>query len=205
VTRARSDFTPDYLPGATPLDPDEMAGLIPTYISTQGELNALEQENILRAERWLARRRTPTEVLSETFARRLHREMFGDVWRWAGEFRTSDKSIGVPWAQIPTALRNCLDNARYQLEHSVHEPDELAARLHHRLVEIHPFANGNGRHARYLADALLRALDRPAFSWGTRSDPRGIDRTGELRARYLDCLKRADRRDFAGLLAFVRD
>lgn len=197
-------FQPEYLPGATPLDPGEISGLIPTYISTQGELNALEQENILKAEKWLARSRRMEEVLTESFLRRLHVEMFGDVWRWAGQYRTTDKSIGLPWQQVPVAIRNFLDNVRHQVEHQVYPSDEIGARFHHRLVEIHPFANGNGRHSRYMTDALLRAIGVPRFSWGTRTDPRGIDRTGEVRERYIACLKQADARKIGPLLEFVR-
>lgn len=204
MSRSLAPFHPEYLVGATPLDPDEMSGLIPTYISTQGELNALEQENILRAERWLARRRKTQDVLSESFLRRLHVEMFGDVWRWAGQFRSTDKTIGVPWSQVPTAVRTLLDNALHQVENHVYPLDELGARFHHRLVEIHPFANGNGRHARYMTDALLRSVGHPAFTWGAKKNPHGIDRRGEVRDRYIACLKDADRRDIRPLLEFVR-
>lgn len=188
-------------PGATPLNRDEAAGLIPTYVSTQGELNAVEQENILKAEAWLARARKPQSVLCEKFFRDLHRKMFGDVWRWAGAFRKSEKSIGVPWAQVPTAVRSLLDNTRYQLENRVYEPDELAARLHHRAVEIHAFANGNGRHARYLSDAFLESLGQPPFSWGARME---LGQAGSARAAYVAALKEADGKKFAALMRFVR-
>jgi Fic-DOC domain mobile mystery protein B len=197
-------YQPEYLPGATPLDPNEVRGLIPTYISTQGELNALEQENILRAEAWLGRRRKLDDILNESFLIRLHTEMFGDVWRWAGKYRTTDKSIGVPWQQVPTAVHNLLENTRYQIENRVYPLDEIAARFHHRLVEIHPFANGNGRHARYATDALLTALSAPTFSWGRKRDPEGIDRRGVIRDVYIAALKEADAKRIAPLLAFVR-
>lgn len=197
-------FEPEYLPGATPLDPDEAADLIPTYISTQGELNSLEQENILKAEKWLARRRSMEEVLSEIFLRRLHVEMFGDVWRWAGKYRTTDKSIGISWTYVPSAIKNFLENTRYQVENKVYPLDELGARFHHRLVEIHPFANGNGRHSRYMTDALFRSLGHPQFSWGTIRDAQGIDRKGETRERYIACLKQADARNLEPLFEFVR-
>lgn len=197
-------FEPEYLPGATPLDPNEAAELIPTYISTQGELNSLEQENILKAEKWLARKRSTNDVLSESFLRRLHVEMFGDVWRWAGKYRSTDKSIGIPWTQIPSAIRIFLENTRYQIENQVYPLDELGARFHHRLVEIHPFANGNGRHARYMTDALLGALGQPRFSWGTLGDAQGIDRRGTTRERYIGCLKQADARNIGPLVQFVR-
>jgi Fic-DOC domain mobile mystery protein B len=188
-------------PGATPLAKDEAAGLIPTYISTQGELNAVEQENILKAELWLSHSRKPEGILSEKFMRQLHREMFGNVWRWAGKYRTSEKSIGVPWSQVPTAVKTMLDNARYQLENKVYEPDELAARLHHRAVEIHAFANGNGRHARYMSDALLQSLGNSRFSWGASAE---LGQPGTARTAYIAALKAADNKKFALLLKFVR-
>ena len=195
---------PDFLeivPGATPLDRDEAAGLVPTYISTQGELNALEQENILKAEEWLSRARKPEAILSEKFFRQLHREMFGDVWRWAGKYRNSEKSIGVPSVQVPVAVKTMLDNTRFQLENKVYEHDELAARLHHRAVEIHAFANGNGRHARYFSDALLETLGQPRFSWGAKAE---LGQAGAARTAYIAALKEADGKKFGALLKFVR-
>lgn len=194
----------EYLPGATPLNPNEAEGLIPTYISTQNELNALEQENILKAEKWLGRTRSIDDVLTEGFLLRLHIEMFGDVWRWAGKYRTSDKSIGIHWQQIPTAIRTFLDNTRYQIENKIYSYDELGTRFHHRLVEIHPFANGNGRHSRYATDALLKALHQPTFTWGTLKDKKGIDRFGETREHYIACLKLADQKNIKPLMEFVR-
>lgn len=188
-------------PGATPIDKNEAAGLIPTYISTQAELNAVEQENILKAELWLAKSSNPETVLSESFFRQLHREMFGEVWRWAGKYRTSEKSIGVPWDQVPTAVKTMLENARYQLENKVYEHDELAARLHHRAVEIHAFPNGNGRHARYLSDALLASFGIARFSWGANAE---LGQPGSARRAYISALKDADNKKFASLLKFVR-
>lgn len=195
----------EYPPGATPLDPNEIAGLIPNYISTQGELNAIEQENILRAEQWLARSRKTETILTEKFLRELHHKMFGDVWRWAGQYRTTDKSIGVPWQQITTAIKTMLDNTRYQIEKNIYPPDEIAARLHHRIVEIHPFANGNGRHARYYVDALLESLGKPRFTWGSGQEHlKELSQHGSARQTYIAALKEADRKNMKPLLEFVR-
>jgi Fic-DOC domain mobile mystery protein B len=195
----------EYPPGATPLDGNEIAGLIPTYISTQGELNALEQENILQAEKWLAQKRKPERILSERFFRDLHRKMFGDVWRWAGTYRTSQKSIGIQWDQIPMAIKNLLDNSLFQLNSDVYPPDELGARLHHRIVEIHPFANGNGRHARYFVDALLESIGKEKFSWGSKSlHLQELSQHGLARKEYISALKEADRKNMAPLIRFVR-
>jgi Fic-DOC domain mobile mystery protein B len=189
----------DYPPGATPLDADELANLIPGHITTQGELNEWEQLNIAQGERWAHRQRK--EILDEGFVRQLHRQMFGETWRWAGSFRKSDKNIGVDWLRIGVELKQLLDDVRYQLEHGSFPADELAIRFHHRLVVIHLFPNGNGRHARLMADLLAMRLGRPRFTWGSASlvDP------NEARQRYIKALQAADARDIAPLLAFARD
>jgi Fic-DOC domain mobile mystery protein B len=186
--------------GATPLDPDEAAGLRLTHITTRGELNRWEQENIAAGESWAFGRRHK-DLLDEGFMRRLHRRMFGEVWRWAGEFRRSGKNIGVDRLQIPIELRKLCDDVRAWLEFGSYPADEIAARFHHRLVTIHPFANGNGRHARTMTDLLLvQRLERPRFSWGRGN----LTGPGEVRKRYIDALRSADRGDYCPLLDFVR-
>lgn len=186
--------------GQTPLDPDEKAGLMPRHIETKGQLNDWEQENILLATKWLRRAKVP-EVLTEGFCRDLHRKMFNKTWKWAGTFRTSDKNIGCDWTLVPVKLNQLLGNAKYWVEHETFEPDALAARFHHALVWIHPFPNGNGRHSRMMADALLKQLGRQTFSWGGGGS---MVSASEVRARYLAALRAADKNDFSGLLAFVR-
>jgi Fic-DOC domain mobile mystery protein B len=188
----------DYPPGATPLDADELASLIPGHITTQGELNEWEQLNILQGEAWARKQRK--EILNEAFLRQLHKQMFGETWRWAGEFRKSDKNIGVDWLKISVELRKLIDDVHYQIEHAAYPPDEIAARFHHRLVAIHPFPNGNGRHARLMADLLVERLGQPRFTWGSRS----LTDACETRLRYIAALQAADARDYAPLLAFVR-
>ncbi|MBL8391998.1 MAG: mobile mystery protein B, partial [Candidatus Accumulibacter sp.] len=140
------------------------------------------------------------EILNEPFLRQLHRQIFGKTWRWAGEFRKSDKNIGVDWLRIGIELRQLLDDVRYQAEHASLLPDEIAVRLHHRLVAIHPFANGNGRHARLLADLLVVRLGQPRFTWGSRN----LVDAGATRQAYIAALQAADTRDYAPLLAFAR-
>jgi Fic-DOC domain mobile mystery protein B len=185
--------------GQTPLDPDEMAGLMPRHIETKGALNDWEQENILQATRWL-RRRVP-EALSEGFCRDLHHRMFGKTWSWAGTFRKSDKNIGCDWRLVSVRLNQLLGNALYWVENETFPPDEIAARFHHALVLIHPFPNGNGRHSRMMADALLKQMGQKAFSWGGGGD---LVVANEVRARYLAALRAADQNDFTALMAFVR-
>jgi Fic-DOC domain mobile mystery protein B len=186
--------------GATPLDPDESEGLIPTHVTTREELNRLEQENIVDAMQWLETAR-PKDILSEAFLRKLHQRMFGRVWKWAGRFRASDKNIGVSRERIGVELRNLCEDTKAQIEHVSYPADEIACRFHHRLVWIHPFPNGNGRHARLITDLLLKkVLQRPPFTWGGM---RSIAE-GDIRASYLDALRAADRGDFSRLAEFVR-
>jgi Fic-DOC domain mobile mystery protein B len=183
---------------ATPLTPEEMRDLIPAHVAYRRELNEAEQENIVRAQEWaLNRRRDP---LSEKFVKDLHRRMLGDVWRWAGKFRTSERNIGIDYWQIPVALRQLLDDAKAWIEFGSYPPDEIAVRFHHRLVQIHPFPNGNGRHARLMADLLAMQLGRERFSWGRGS----LRAAGVARARYVEVLRAADDHDIAPLLAFAR-
>jgi Fic-DOC domain mobile mystery protein B len=188
----------DYPVGATPLDADELASLIPGHISTQGELNEWEQANILQGDQWARKQRK--EILNDAFVRQLHKQMFGETWRWAGEFRTSDKNIGTDWPKISVELRKLMDDVHYQIEHASYPPDEIAVRFHHRLVAIHPFPNGNGRHARLMADLLAKRLRQPGFTWGSH----GLIEAGTTRQAYIAALQAADARDYAPLLAFAR-
>jgi Fic-DOC domain mobile mystery protein B len=183
---------------ATPLTPEERRELIPAHIAYRSELNEAEQENIGRAQDWaLGRRR---DLLTEKFIKDLHRHMLGDVWRWAGKVRTSERNLGIPWYEIPVALRQLLDDARAWIEHKTYPPDEIAVRLHHRLGHIHPFPNGNGRHARLMADLLVMRLGEKRFSWGSAN----LQDAGEVRRRYIAALQAADNHDLGPLLAFAR-
>jgi len=183
---------------STPLSAEEREGLIRSDITLRGELNAAEQNNILEADSWaLSRKRN---VLNERFLHELHKRMYGNVWRWAGQYRQSQKNIGVEYYRIPTDLRTLLEDSRYWIEHQTFEPDEIAARFHHRLVWIHCYPNGNGRHARLTTDLLLRSLNRDRFSWGSAN----LGDAGATRAAYIAALKAADNNDYGPLLAFVR-
>ncbi len=193
----------DYPPGATPLDADELASLIPGHLTTQAELNEWEQLNIQQGDEWARKQRK--EILNEAFVRQLHKQMFGDTWRWAGSFRTSDKNIGIDWPKISIELRKLLDDVHYQIEHASYPPDEIAVRFHHRLVAIHPFPNGNGRHARLMADLLAERLGQPRFTWGSRGlVDAGLVDASATRQAYIAALQAADARDYAPLRAFAR-
>lgn len=185
--------------GATPLDPDEMEGLKHSHVETRGELNQLEQANIHEGLLWLKNQKT-VSALSEDFVRKLHKQLFGDIWEWAGYFRQSDKNIGVDWLQIPIHLRQLLDDATYWVENNTYSVNELAARFHHRLVWIHLFPNGNGRHARILTDALLeKQLSVNGVNWGSDL----LDIQGEVRTQYISALREADANNYESLIQLI--
>jgi Fic-DOC domain mobile mystery protein B len=188
--------------GTTPLSEDESDGLIPD-LQTRRELNAWEQANILKAEVWAFGRRRHiilANILTRDFVVDLHGWMFDETWTSAGQFRRSDKNIGVAWETILPALQNLLDDASYWIANKTYPPDEILARFHHRLVSIHPFPNGNGRHARLMTDVLAWniGLDRPTWGLGDLSI------AGHTRVLYLNALKQADRGNMRPLITFLR-
>lgn len=172
--------------GHTPLTQEDLEGLIPSYIATRGDLYHAEQRNIAHA---LGRR--PPEaatLLDDLYLRALHKTMFGDVWEWAGRYRLRETNLGIDPVHIPSEMRSFVDDVRVWVDNETFEADELAARFHHRLVQIHPFPNGNGRHGRIAADYLLASLGAPVFSWGRNLEVS----TSELRHRYHQALRQAD-------------
>jgi Fic-DOC domain mobile mystery protein B len=184
----------------TPLAPEERDGLIPSYITLRRELNEAEQVNIDQGDRWAFNPRARHDILSEEFICALHKRMYGDVWRWAGQFRTTERNIGVePWKIAPD-LRMLLDDAKYWVEHQSYRPDEIAIRFHHRLVAIHPFPNGNGRCSRLAADLLAEILGQPRFTWGSAN----LVAIAETRRAYVAALQAADRGDIGLLMTFAR-
>jgi Fic-DOC domain mobile mystery protein B len=190
----------EYPEGATPLDRGEIQGLKLPHITSRGQLNQWEQENILEARRKFFGRKQK-DILSMPFMLRLHKAMFGKVWKWAGKLRTSDKNIGVAHWDVGAKVSGLCEDARLWVQSGRDTADDIAALFHHRLVSIHPFANGNGRHARMMADLLLvHVFGKEPFSWGSRdlADP------GEARRLYLSALRAADARDFGPLRSFVR-
>jgi Fic-DOC domain mobile mystery protein B len=189
-----------YDDGATPLDYDELKGLLPTHITTLGELNFLEMENISQAIIWSDNVKA-TDIINVEFICKLHKKMFSNVWKWAGKFRKSQKNIGIPYIQIEVELQTLCDDAQAWTGYNTYSPDEFAARFHHRLVFIHPFPNGNGRHARLMADLILEKLfATKVFSWGGES----LANHKKTRKEYIKALKMADEHDYSLLLEFVR-
>lgn len=185
--------------GATPLDPDEREGLKVSWVTFRRNLNQVEQDNI-RTATVKAMRSPAPNLLSEDYLTDLHRQMFGDVWTWAGKYRTTAKNIGVDAVQIQIELRRLLDDVKFWLENKTWAPDEIAIRFHHRLVQIHPWPNGNGRWARLAADLLIRQLGGERFTWGRKS----LGPSGKARRAYIAALREADGHDMESLIAFSR-
>ncbi len=186
--------------GKTPLSPEELVDLIPN-LATKEELNEWERENIILAWEWAFSDRTrPVDMAADDYIRRLHLKMFDQTWKWAGQYRKTEKNIGVQVYQVREQLAGLFGDTQYWIEHGTYSPDEIAIRFHHRLVQIHPFPNGNGRHARLIADVLVRKLGRPVFSWGLADLVKG----GTARSRYLEAIRIADGGDIQPLIAFAR-
>lgn len=192
-------LTFDAPPGATPLDADEAIGLIPKGIATRGQLDEYESANIAQALTWAERKRR--DVLSEKFLTELHKRMFGRVWRWAGKYRTSGKNIGIAPQDIAPAIRDLVEDVNAQIAAAQLPAAEIAVRFHHRMTRIHPFANGNGRHARLATDILLEQLGEPRFSWGAGN----LQHAGAARDKYIGALHAADGGDYRPLTEFLRD
>jgi Fic-DOC domain mobile mystery protein B len=188
--------------GQTPLDEDEKEGLKLSTISTRGELDEFEQKNIEQALVWSMRQKFGKDrILTERFIRQLHQQMYGDVWKWAGEFRKTNKNIGVDKYQIGIELKMLLDDCRFWMDQQVYHDDEIAIRFKHRLVSIHCFPNGNGRHSRMMADIITEhVFNHKPFSWGGNS----LVKKSELRSLYLSSIKKADAGDMDLLLDFSR-
>jgi Fic-DOC domain mobile mystery protein B len=182
----------------TPLDAEEMQQLIPSYITLRRELNEAEQVNIAYASKWLSSRRS--DPLDEVFLRELHRRMFGQVWRWAGQYRKTARNIGVDANRVRMDTAQALDDARFWVANATYAPDEIAVRFSHRLVAIHPFPNGNGRLSRMAGDLLAVQLGRPQFSWGSHN----LTDANVTRAAYIAALRAADAHDLAPLILFAR-
>lgn len=192
----------DFSDGQTPLDEEDKEGLLIPTISTRGELDEFEQHNIEDALQWaLGKSFSMDTVLSEKFILNLHKRMYGNVWEWAGKFRRSNKNLGVDKSQIPMSLRDLCNDTKYWIENGTFTPDEIAIRFKHRLVSIHCFPNGNGRHSRLMADLIItKIFSSMHFSWGAGD----LVHKGNTRDAYLHAIRQADKNDYAPLIAFAR-
>jgi len=186
--------------GATPIRPEDVDDLIPE-ITTQEELNEFEQANIAKGYQWASSsKKIKSEFPTIETLKLLHKEMFDQTWKWAGEFRLVELTIGIEWSQIATEVKKLCDNVAYWIEHGTYSEDEIAIRFHHRLVFIHPFKNGNGRHARLATNILLGKMGKEPFTWGSGH----IGKKGSTRDNYITALKAADNGDHSQLVAFAR-
>jgi Fic-DOC domain mobile mystery protein B len=192
----------EYIYGQTPIDEEEKEGLLIATISTKGELDEFEQQNIEEAMLWAYGKNFKAQkVFTEKFILNLHKRMFGNVWGWAGIFRKTNKNIGIPYYKIPVNLKRLCDDAIYWVEHETYQPDEIAIRFKHLLVSIHCFPNGNGRHSRLIADIIIeKVLGLKIFSWGAGN----LSKSGDARTNYLQAVKAADKGDYSLLLKFAR-
>ena len=189
--------------GQTPIEEEEKTGLKIKSITTQGELNEIEQLNIEKAVEWTIRTKLkPVNILTEKFVKDLHKRMFGDVWRWAGEFRRTEKNLGITWTRIAIELKNLLDETRYWIENESYPAEEIAIRFKHRIVSIHCFPNGNGRHSRLMADIIMESIfGNEPFPWHQSQ----TDNAGDIRKKYIKALKEADDGNIKPLIEFAKN
>jgi len=183
--------------GSTPIA--DCSGLIPGHITTQAQLNEWEKTNIIAAQKkYLARRRK--YAFDSGFFRAVHRDMFDATWEWAGIFKKCNFNLGIDFHQVPVEMKKLSDDVKYWLKNETFGILEQSVRLHHRLVHIHAFQNGNGRHARLIQDIFLFNNEHPLPSW-----PSGeiIEKT-DIRSRYIKALKSADKGGYLPLLKLIK-
>lgn len=192
-----------YEDGQTPLNEEEKDGLLIKTITTHGELDEYEQLNIEQAIEWTMRQNFKKDkILTEAFIKKLHKKMLGRVWSWAGEFRKSEKNIGVKWINIRIDLKTLLDDSKYWIENEIYHPDEIAIRFKHRLVNIHCFPNGNGRHSRIMADIIIESIfGKEIFSWNQSN----MFKADETRKEYINAIREGDKGNIAPLMEFARN
>jgi len=193
----------EYKDSQTPINDDEKESLVIKSITTQGELDELEQLNIEKAIEWIIQTTFKSnQILTEDFIKLVHKKMFSNVWKWAGEFRKSEKNIGVDWIKIGIELKYLIDDTKYWIENKTHEPDEIAIRFKHRLVNIHCFPNGNGRHSRIMADIIIESIfNKEVFTWNHSN----MVKADEIRKKYITAIRNGDNGNIEPLIEFARD
>jgi Fic-DOC domain mobile mystery protein B len=191
-----------YIDGQTPISEEEKEGLLIKSITTRGELDELEQLNIEKAVEWILNSKLKRDkIITEEFIKFVHKKMLGDVWEWGGKFRRSEKNIGVDWKRIGVELRMLLDDTNFWIDNSTFSPDEIAIRFKHRLVNIHCFPNGNGRHSRIMADIIIESVfGKEVFNWNNSN----LVKPDNARREYIDSIKKADKGIYEPLIEFAR-
>lgn len=193
----------EYKKGQTPLSEDEIEGLLIPTITTHGELDEFEQQNIEKAVEWYLHRRKfkAEQILTEKLILDVHKKMFNGVWSWAGEIRKSEKTIGIKRYQISIRFRQLLDNCKFWIDHKTFSDEEISIRFKHELVAIHIFPNGNGRHSRLMGDIVMKHIfKKPIFTWGSKS----LDEKSDVRDNYITALKKGDKGEFKDLVDFAQ-
>lgn len=192
-----------YSDGQTPIDEEEKAGLKIKSITTQGELDEFEQLNIEKAVEWTIHANLKSKnILSEKFIKDLHRRMYSDVWNWAGEFRRSEKNIGIKWTRISIELKKLIDDTEFWINEGKMSAEEIALRFKHRIVSIHCFPNGNGRHSRMMADIIMESIfGKDIFTWHQSN----MVNANTTRKQYISALKKADKGDIKPLIDFAKN
>lgn len=192
----------EYKDGQTPLTEEEKEGLLIKSITTHGELDEFEQLNIEKAIEWTITKKFKKEyILSEEFVKELHYKMFNDVWAWAGKFRLSEKNLGVKFYIMGTELKSLNGDCLFWTEHKTFSEDEIAIRYKHKIVNIHCFPNGNGRHSRLIADVIISQIfNRNIFTWSAGN----LVNKGEQRTKYLYAIREADKQNIKPLIDFAR-
>ena len=190
-----------YEEGQTPLNEEEKRGLKIKTITLQKELDEFEQLNIEKAVEWTIHANFKLDKLfTEKFIKDLHKKMYGDVWKWAGEFRKTEKNIGVKWTLIGIELKSLVDDTKYWIENKTYSPEEIAIRFKHRIVQIHCFPNGNGRHSRMMADIIMESIfGKEIFTWHQSN----MVKADEVRITYIETLREADNGNIKPLIEFA--
>ncbi len=191
----------NYIEGQTPINEDEKKDLLIKSITTQSELDEFEQLNIEKAIEWvISKKFNPDDILTEQFVKKLHKKMYSDVWKWAGKFRMSEKNIGVDWVKVGIELKYLLDDTKYWIVNKIYPADEVAIRFKHRLVSIHCFPNGNGRHSRLMADIIIESIfNKEIFTWHNSN----MIKPNETRKKYIAAIREADNGNIKHLLEFA--
>ena len=191
----------NYIEGQTPINEDEKKDLLIKSITTQSELDEFEQLNIEKAIEWvISKKFNPDDILTEQFIKKLHKKMYSDVWKWAGKFRMSEKNIGVNWVKVGIELKYLLDDTKYWIVNKTYPADEVAILFKHRLVSIHCFPNGNGRHSRLMADIIIESIfNKEIFTWHNSN----MIKPNETRKKYIAAIREADNGNIKHLLEFA--
>lgn len=186
---------------------DDTSGLILTHLTTRTERNAAEAHIIsLAYDKYIfeaRRKKQGARWFTNEFICAVHRDMFGSIWDWAGKYRTDNLNIGVDWRLISEQIHLLCDDFLYwDSTTSTMTVLEVAARLQNRLTKIHPFRNGNGRHARLITDIFFYSRRHPLPEW---PQTHLMSEGHQIRELYIAAMQKADQGDFSSLIRFLEN